>query len=167
MEIFYNSIDSKSDEIQGYFDSGDIRDYTIKVHALKSSCKLIGALETSNKAQLLENAGKSGDTDYIKEHHDDFISEYKSYKDVLKEIFKKDVSEETDAPDKPMADALLMESFYEGLLDAANAMDCEAVEEVLREMEGYAIPESDKEKFEALCEKADAFDYDGIVTILS
>ena len=48
-------------------------------------------------------------------------------------------------------------------MDAAENMDCDAIDEILKEVEDYAIPEKEKEKFNALCEMADAFDYDGIV----
>ena len=94
------------------------------------------------------------------------MEEYKKYKDKLGAIYGESTDDEDKDDDRPVADEFLLESVYEGLLDAAKAMDCDAIEEVFAEVEGYAIPESDKEKFKELKSKADNFDYDGIVTLL-
>jgi len=167
LQIFYDSIDNKSKELSNYLEEGDIQNYTIKVHALKSSCKLIGALETAEKAQLLENAGKEGNTEYIRENHSSFITEYQGYKDTLKPLFAAKDSGNNEKEPSPLADASLIESVYEELLEAANAMDCEEIENILNDIKGYTIPESEKEKFDALKEMANEFDYDGIITLLS
>lgn len=167
LQIFYESIDSKSEELCKYYSDEDWKDYTIKVHALKSSCRLIGAVETSDKAQLLETAGKEDNIDYIRENHDSFIEEYRRYKAVLDPVFVKEDEEDEEAANKPVADEFLMESVYEGLRDAAETMDCDAVEEIFKEIEGYAIPENEAEKFNALVEKADLFDYDAMLEILN
>ena len=49
--------------------------YTIKVHALKSSARLIGAIGLSQKAEALEMAGKEGNIEYIRKHNDEAIDE--------------------------------------------------------------------------------------------
>ena len=43
LKVFYDSIDEKAKELDHYFDIGDYKSYTIKVHALKSSARIIGA----------------------------------------------------------------------------------------------------------------------------
>jgi hypothetical protein len=50
--------------------------------------------------------------------------------------------------------------------NAAKEMDTGGIEDAFKELEGYAVPEEDKEKFKAIKEKADIYDYDGIVQIL-
>ena len=59
-----------------------------------------------------------------------------------------------------------MQSVYEGLHDAAEAMDIDTVEEIVKELEDYSIPQSEKKKYSALCECIGNFDYDGILRIL-
>ena len=166
LKFFYDSIDSKAEELDRYYYEEDYSNYVIKVHALKSSCRLIGALGTSEKAQLLETAGKDERYDYIKQNHTVFMREYRSYKEKLSEIFEEEpLAEEVQA--KPLADEFLMESVYEGLRDGADAMDCDAIDAVFKEVEGYAIPEKEAEKFSALRRMADQFDYEGILEILN
>ena len=165
LEIFYDSIDEKYKELDGYYTSEDWENYTIKVHALKSSAKLIGAMELSEEAQRLENAGKEKNIDYISEHHTPFMEEYLNFNDVLSEIFSKDGAEGAEDA-KPVADEFLIESVYEGLLSAAEAMNLDEVEEILNELKDYAIPDSEKDKFDAIYKSVDNFDYDGIIAAL-
>ena len=65
-----------------------------------------------------------------------------------------------------VADAFLMESIYEGFAEAAEAMDLDALEEIGKEIEGYAIPQEETKKFEKLLALVDALDYDGILSLL-
>ena len=164
LKIFYDSIESKSTEIEGYYESEDWDNYTIKVHALKSSAKLIGALELSSKAQELENAGKEKNIDYIRGNHDSLMEDYKEYLNVLGKLY--DNAEDNSEADKPVADSSLMESVYESIRDAAGNFDTDMIEAVFHEMEQYSIPEDEKERYEAVRQKAESFDYEGILALL-
>ena len=164
LKIFYESIDGKTAELEKYYAENKWEDYTIKVHALKSSSKIIGALGLAEKAQLLEDAGKAEDLDYIKENHGPFMEDYNKYKAAIEPVVKEKMTE--DDAGKPTADKALMESVYDGLREAAEAMDCDAIEEILRELSGYAIPEEDEEKYAQIEKSAELFDYEGILEAL-
>ncbi len=86
LKVFKESIDSKADEIEELYFKDDIENYGIKVHALKSTAKLIGAMELSDKAKALEEAAKNGDIEYIKDNNYELISQYRSFKDTLTDI---------------------------------------------------------------------------------
>ena len=159
LKIFYDSIGEKHAELEESFNTEDWDNYTIKIHALKSSARLVGALDLGNKAELLENAGKGKDIVYIKENHPSAMEDYLSFKESLSPIF-------TEASDKPMADMALIESVYQELRGAAERMDCDMIEGIMKEMEDYAIPDPEKERFDKIREKADALDYDGILEAL-
>ena len=60
-----------------------------------------------------------------------------------------------------------MESVYEGLKEAALAMDCDSIEEILSELDEYTIPENDKEKIDTVRKLAGNYDYEGIVSAIS
>ncbi len=62
------------------------KNYTILVHALKSSARIIGALDLGEEAQKLELAGKSGDIEVIRHYHDRFMAHYQGYGDALKDL---------------------------------------------------------------------------------
>ena len=165
LKIFYESIDDKYRELENCYTSGDIENYTIKIHALKSSARLVGATDLATKAELLENAGKEKDTDYIKENHPSAMKDYLSYKEALEPVFA-DKGGDTD-PGKPVADDYIMESIYEEFRDAAEDMDCDKLEAIIKEAGEYEIPDPEKEKFARICEKAGMFDYEGILEELS
>ena len=162
LKIFYESLDGSMDKISGYYAAEKWKDYTVKVHALKSSALLIGAVDIAKKAQLLENAGKSGEMEYIRAHHRDFIEECQNFKEPVAEIF---AEKESDA-EKPVADAELMEGVLEEIRAAAEDLDAERLEAIFSEMEAYRIPEAQSELYEKLKDSAALFDYRGIQSLL-
>ena len=66
----------KSGEINECFDNDDWEDYGVHVHALKSTAKMIGAMELSEEARKLEFAAKDGDTDLIRKDHAALMDHY-------------------------------------------------------------------------------------------
>ena len=165
MKIFYESIPEKTRDIEKYYEEGDWADYTIKVHALKSSAKLIGALGFANEAQLLENAGKEGDEAYIRQNHGAFMSAYGDFESVLSPVFG-EPEEKGEKDERPVADAYMLKSVYEELKSAADAMDSDRIEDILKEMSEYAISEEASPKFERIRTLADSYDYEGMLKLL-
>ena len=152
--IFYSSIAEKTEELERFYAQNDIQNYTIKVHALKSSARIIGAAQFGEKAQKLEDAGKSGDIAYIRENHAAFLKEFQSFSEPLSLLFEK---EETS--DKPAADPELMEAVFEELRLAADDMDCDRLEGILQEMEEYSIPDKYAELWKKIREATENYDY--------
>ena len=167
LKIFYDSIPSHSSELEGFYSSGDIKNYTIKIHALKSSAKLVGALDLSDKAQLLENAGKEGDTAYIESNHAAMMEQYLGYKDILAKVFGDDKnSDDASSQDKPVADDGYLTDVSERMLSAAKDMDCDTIDTLFEELGGYSLPEEAAARFEELQKMYDNFDYDGMISLL-
>ncbi|MCR4654799.1 MAG: DegV family EDD domain-containing protein, partial [Lachnospiraceae bacterium] len=140
LKIFYDSIPEKHAELENSYSSGDWENYTIKIHALKSSARLIGALGLSENAELLEAAGKNKDISYITEHHASVMEDYLKLSEGLAAVFAEAPENGEEGAGKPVADEFLMESIYEGLREAAEAMDCDMADEIMKEIEPYAIP---------------------------
>lgn len=83
LESFRENEPKVRSDIQTSFDEGDYKNYTIFVHALKSTAKMIGAEELSNAAKNLETAGKEENIAYIKANHQEAMEMYKA---VVEEI---------------------------------------------------------------------------------
>ncbi len=64
------------DKIRRLFEEKNITDYTIYIHALKSSMASIGAETLSEMAKDMEQAGKDGNLPYIEAHHEMLMAEY-------------------------------------------------------------------------------------------
>lgn len=78
LRSFHTTGEAKQTEIAAFHGAGDWENYTIKVHALKSSARTIGAMELSACAAGLEQAGKSGDMTYLEENHPKLMSLYET-----------------------------------------------------------------------------------------
>ena len=163
LKIFYNSIDEIANGIEEHYKNKDWKNYTIKVHALKSSARIIGATDLGEEAQRLENAGKSDNMLYLKENNSKFLDTYKSFKALLEPLFSND--EEDD--DKPLADDSLMKDLYVRLKSAAKDMDCDRLQDIFMETEGYRIPDSEKELWIKLKNASDNFNYELVISLLS
>lgn len=163
LKVFYESIDEKKKELEQFYSDEDFKNYTIKVHALKSSARLIGAVDFGEKAQELENAGKSGNYEYIRENHPVLMDEYTVFQKVLESVFPKS---EDSGVDKPEADMELMNEVYERIRQAAEDMDCDKLEDIFAEMEEYRIPQQASELWGRLKEASGQFDYDAIIGYL-
>ncbi|MCR4691957.1 MAG: response regulator [Lachnospiraceae bacterium] len=70
-------------DITSSFDNEDFQNYTVFVHALKSTSRMIGAVDLSKMAEELEKAGKEDRIDYIKTKHGVLM---KTYDDVIAEV---------------------------------------------------------------------------------
>ncbi|SFD05506.1 response regulator [Butyrivibrio sp. YAB3001] len=83
LTTFYKNIDGKAQEIQEAYEKEDIGFFTIKVHALKSTARMIGASKLTDLALRLEEAGHADDLDFIRNNTDELLELYKSYKERL------------------------------------------------------------------------------------
>ena len=162
LRIFHTSMEEKAAELERFYAENDVKNYTIKVHALKSSARIIGANGLGEWAQKLEDAGKSGDIAYIRENHAAFIKEYMDLREPLSAVFHS----ETEEQDKPEADSGRMKSAYGEIHSAAEDMDCDRLETVFAEMDGYSIPAKDAELWKKLKDASDNYDYEVILRLL-
>lgn len=83
IEVFYRTIDNKADTIEAYEEHGDMKNYIIEVHALKSAAKLVGAMELSDLAAKLEQAGKNENLSEIASETKRLLQMYRSFKELL------------------------------------------------------------------------------------
>lgn len=83
LKMFYTQSNDKKKEILRMYDEANWNEYAIKVHALKSTSQMIGALQLSRQAKELEQAGKNGDENYIRENHHSLLRIYESMLDLI------------------------------------------------------------------------------------
>ncbi len=81
---FYKLIDQKASKIEKCLADGMLRDYTIEVHALKNTARMIGALELSEKFYHLEQLGNAGEQKVLEIETPDVLTLYRSYKPILR-----------------------------------------------------------------------------------
>ena len=80
---FILEVDEKWNRIKNEKDSGDIENYTIDVHSLKSDSKYLGFMNLADVAYAHELKGKENNLDYIKEHFVELENEYNKVIDAV------------------------------------------------------------------------------------
>ena len=97
LKQFVTEAPVKRTKIKGYFENGDIKDYEILVHALKSTSKMIGAGDLSEKAKNLEMLAKKG-ADITPRMHEEMMSMYKDTVDAIAEAMELDIGDDETVP---------------------------------------------------------------------
>ena len=159
--MFYDTLEKNIKVLDDALKQDDIKMYTIKVHALKSSARIIGAEKLSVLAEKLESAGDIGDVKYIDEYNPALFEEYRSYKDKLAGIHKN-----VDDGAKPAIPAEELESGIKALKELINAMDYDGVELVLEQLREYELPAEETEKLLKLDEHLKTFNWDGMEEVM-
>ena len=85
---FKNGFIDQMNGIKSAYESSDIANYVILVHALKSNCKTLGIMSLADLAYSHEMKGKENDVAFINAHINElFIKANEIYK-ILDEYFK-------------------------------------------------------------------------------
>lgn len=121
------------------------RQYRVKVHSMKSSAALIGAVPLSGVAKCLEYAARDEKTDIINRVHPVFIDEWNEMKEKLGVIFK-------DEPEEKLApDYIMIQEYLHLLKPAMEEMDIDTADEISRQLKRYQYPEDMIQVVEMLC----------------
>lgn len=135
---FYYSMDKEMEELKklaGELTQGEgLKNYRIRVHALKSTAAMVGALLLSQLARILEVAAIEGDVSKITVLNPILLEEMKKHKERMAVL-------ETDIPEKK---TLFIPELISILEQLKNGLE-----------------ERDFDIADAMMEKADAYEYDG------
>lgn len=133
---FYKLIDLKSAKIEKCMADNMIRDYTIEVHALKNTARMIGALELSERFRQLEQFGNDNNLEAISQETPEVIALYRSYKPILKPY---GAMQETQKREAPTEEIII---YLRGIQEAIEGFDLDAADEALEKLEECRLPES-------------------------
>ncbi|MBR6308229.1 MAG: response regulator [Lachnospiraceae bacterium] len=162
LKLFLDTIDDNSRVIKDAYDSGNIRLYTIKVHALKSSARIIGASDLSKLAEKLEDAGNHDDKNFIDDNTARLLSMYEDFKEKLR-LLKEEAKNDDNLPPIPEDE---LKDAYSALCDVIPQMDYDAVEMIIGSLNEYKLPKEDRAKVTELERMLKSFDWDGMETLM-
>ena len=158
LKIFAGNAISKADEIDSFYKSDDLEGYTIRVHALKSSARIIGATGLSEKARLLEEAGKNKDRSYIKQNNDLLIRDFKDLGTKLSSAFTEESAEAGE-----MIPAEKLQDAYNTIYELALMMDYDSLELIFDSLKEYSFEDKDRLKLERIRNAMDDLNWDGVL----
>ncbi|MCR5670767.1 MAG: response regulator [Butyrivibrio sp.] len=160
MKDFRLAINEKADLIEKYLKEVDVKNYTILVHGLKSSARAIGALELSEKAAHLEACGNDGDISEINDLSPDLLETYREYYTKLEPLISDEES------DKPVISKEELESAYASIKEFVTASYFDSADDIMKMLEDYKVPKSEKHKYHEIKRLMAAVDRDGLLNIL-
>ncbi len=157
--------DTKIEEIMRAYNAEDWEDYTIKVHALKSSSRQIGALELGNMAEKLEKAGKNFEIEYIRGENEKCLDEYRMVLARIWDAISVEEFNKRNREKKEIAESDLLEAL-DKLKEAADNLDMDQMEAIRDFLAECELPEKLSARFDELSKAVDDIDSDVIMGII-
>lgn len=161
---FYVYFETGSGKIKDTWKAGNIKDYTVAVHALKSSSRLIGAMDLSKMAAGLEESGDREDIEAINEDTPALLNKYIYYHDSLAAIFRE--TKEAD-DDREMIDPSALSEAYGAIKEAVAAFDFNTADELVGMLKEYRMPPEEDARYERICGMITRLERDAILEELN
>ncbi len=165
LKAYYTAIEDNAAEIERFFYDGDVDNYTIRVHALKSTSRMIGAQKLSDLAKQLEEAGNSRDMSFIHEHDAEMLSMYRTLGEKLSAF--REEEPETEDESLPLLDEGTLQEALGAILEMAEACDGQGVGFVLESLKGYRIPSEHKGKIREIQKAVDGLEWKTVKSLVS
>ncbi|SFC41247.1 response regulator [Butyrivibrio sp. YAB3001] len=160
MKDFRLAISERSEIIERTEREGDIANYTIYVHGLKSSARAIGAIDLSEKAEYLEKCGNENWVEEIHELTPELLELYRSY------LSKLEILATEDDEGKELIDPSELEGAYNSIKEFVSGSYFDSADDIMKMLEDYKIPDEYKKKHEEVKRLLAAVDRDGLLNIL-
>ena len=145
VEEFFKTIPTRRGMIKEYWENSDIKNYTIQVHALKSTARLIGATELSEFAKSMEEAGHAENIEKINDFTGELLDQYEEIRVILGNVFKEKNTEGLEL--------ITQEALEQAILDIKDGFenfDFDKMEGTVKKLEEYRMPEEFEADFEKL-----------------
>lgn len=157
--------------LEKLYEEQDWKNYTIRVHGLKSTMQSIGAIPLFEKAKALEMAGKNEEIGYILEWHKDMIAEHirvmeelehcpKLHHKLPEDVLPSALGQEKAAIDLPKLDDDMLDSLLTEFEAAMYDLNEEEMLLILGKIQEYQYcGASLKEKLALVKKKVEMSDY--------
>lgn len=139
-------------------EDGKLDDYAIKVHALKSTSLIIGAVVIGDLSASMETAANAKDWGKINVYTDELMSYYSALCYTLKRF----IQNEQKSKDKPMISSEKLKEAYDAIKEIAQIFDYDTVSDIMKSLDEYKIPEESQQKYDALKKAIANADWDQI-----
>jgi CheY-like chemotaxis protein len=149
LEDFYKMLMYEAEKLEVFYmhldEEGQMDEYRIQVHGMKSAAALVGIIPLSGCAKMLEDAAKRSDRDMILQMTPIFLREWRGFRERLAQFADEP---ETDV-EKKEDDSELM-ALLAMLQGAAESMDIDTMDEIIEQIPQYQMPEESLETLEKL-----------------
>ncbi len=170
---FVTSAGSNLNDIQGFMDSNDIENYTIRVHALKSSARIIGANDLSEQAKYLESCGDESNIEEIRKNTPKLLQDYQDITEKISEVLngKEPKASETEqaakSEEKNSIDDSQIKSALDGVKDFITVYDYDGAADILKMLSDFDLPAHIRKLVSTLSEHITKLERDELLEKLS
>ena len=148
---FYFQIDSAADKLEQAYkqiaNQGQLEQYRIQVHAMKSLAATVGIMQLSGLAKLLEYAARDGKADVITSLTVLFLEEWRSYSQKLEGVFGIGMVEKKEVEDFSVIQALV-----EMIRFSMQEMDIDQADQLITQLQEYRYPDGMAQNIQKLAE---------------
>ncbi|MCR4818139.1 MAG: response regulator, partial [Fretibacterium sp.] len=166
LKIYGENTAANAEEIENFWRARDMANTTIKVHALKSTSRAIGAEELGALAEKLELAGKAGDEAALDAELDGLLARYRALGEALSPLYAP-AQEARSKEALPLISEEELREAYDSIREFTANLDADSITYALDYLGGFRVPEGEKERVEQLRAAARSFDWDRIKDIIS
>lgn len=156
LSAYRRDLSTKTTELQKAFAEGDISLFTTNVHGIKSASRLIGAFAFGDFCQELEMLGKAKDVTSIEKELPLFFETVEKIAPQINSLYDKYAPKEEEKPFSPELDLVVLSD----LADAAEDMDIDEMERLLKEILQYSYPTKQTSVVNKLRELVESFSYE-------
>jgi HPt (histidine-containing phosphotransfer) domain-containing protein len=139
MAVFHQDGLEKIGAIMASLESGDLRLFSIHVHALKSACANMGADELSGAAKALELAAERGDSQYVDANAAAFVSSLRLVLERINSALIEYNEGKKGGAGEP--DGAALASGLAELKAAIGSMDAAGMNSAVKNLQKLALPE--------------------------
>ena len=157
VEEYYRSGAGRLQDIRKAYEAEDWKDYTIKVHALKSASRQIGAEELGSMAEALEKAGNASDLTFIHENNENALQAYDALLNRLEPYFPEE-EKQTGVLGEIAPEELTR--LLDAIAEACENLDMDEAEAKCEELSAYSFSPEVTEQVQALGEAIGDYDVD-------
>lgn len=162
LRVYEEGADDSISIIEKSYESSDYDNYTIKVHAIKSSSRIIGAGSLGSLAEELENAGNERNDDIIKLKTPVLLKEYIELVDSIRKADPRRSEQEGNSIFKELIPIDKLREAYEAMSEISQMYDYDSMIMVLEQIDEYELPDDQKAVYKKLKEAVHKADWNEI-----
>jgi signal transduction histidine kinase/CheY-like chemotaxis protein/HPt (histidine-containing phosphotransfer) domain-containing protein len=168
LKINYTYGEGNIRELEELLDKEDYENYTIKIHAMKSTTKGIGAMHVSELALQQETAGRAGRYEEITGLYRAFKLEYEEMLGRIETVLRdaKLLEENVPQEEKPMTDSAQISNMLINIRNHVDNFEFAEVFAILEDMKKYRFPEDMEKALATLNELMENLDVDAVKKLL-
>jgi len=163
---FHHMVLPSADALEQALSREDYEDYGIRIHSLKSTARVVGALELSKQAMQEEAWCDAGEYEKLKNDAPSLLARYRAYYETL--AFMKDPEDEDDP--ESGEEEITLEKLHEAfgvIRELAEAFDYDTAADVYRMLKDFRIPKEEQMLYNEVGEYLRRLDRDKILELLA